>query len=593
MKWSTESERRGGAPRVGLLMVSALALGLVGCTQSMPPPDGHITPPEQKSAGSIPEPVLHSSAILQPKPLQSVPRSTADVYSIGVSDMPVRDLLYALAQDAKLNLDIHPGVKGRVTLNAIEQTLPRILERLAQQVDLRFEVEGDTLVVSPDKPFLRTYHVDYINVTRTSDSRMLLNNKVATGDLPGSDSGDSIGSGNGSTLTVDNYSRNQFWHTLVTNIEGILGDTSTESSVDGEDETEGGSEAGLDSAPAAQQMRAPENVFANPQSGLISVRANSRQHAEVQSFLDKVLIGARRQVRIEATLVEVELSDAYQQGIDWSVVKDLDRNDEKIAIDGTSGVVSTGSLSNSQITPQFKDAPNFVFNAINPASGISNITATVHGVTSALRYLKEFGNVRVLSTPRLVTLNNQMSVLKVVDNEVYFTIEAKTDEDENTKYTSEVHTVPVGLVMNVLPQISPNDEVTLIVRPTITRIIGYTRDPNPGLSTIVSEVPRIQVRELESILSVNSGNTAMIGGLMQNKISQSDAGLPGLSAIPVLGNFFNYKNDSVVKTELIVFLRPTVIHQDSDLMHENDRDALHRAHKPYSIRGGKTELWGL
>ncbi|MGN7612630.1 secretin N-terminal domain-containing protein [Magnetococcales bacterium HHB-1] len=565
----------------GNRMVSGLlgiVLGLSGCMANPPPePKGHIKPPERSIGGDIPTPVEHSQFVDMPD--KSVLANDVEVYSIGVSDMPVRDLLYALARDAKLNVDINPGVQGRVTLNAIEQTLPRILERVAQQVDLRYEVRGDTLIVSPDLAFLKTYPINYINIQRSSDIQMSLNSRIDTGS---NGEKNAIASENSSSVNVGTRSQNEFWKTLVNNVRGIIKEEQVRTKVPSIPAEPGGAEEEQKEVTLEADKVESEgnsNVFANPQSGLLTVRATSRQHAEIQAYLDQVMVGARRQVRIEATLVEVELSDQFQSGVDWSVVRDLAHNRQVTAIPGTSGVAVTTNLTNTQATPLFQDAPNFTMSTLSAASGLGNITATVRGVTSTVRLLEQFGKVQVLSTPRLVTLNNQVAVLKVVDNEVYFTIEAKTDEDENTRYTSEVHTVPVGLVMSVLPQISPSEEVTLIVRPTITRIVGYVQDPNPGLTTVASQVPKVQVREMEAILRVESGQVAMIGGLMQNRVDRSDAMVPGFSRVPFLGHLFNYKNDSHKKTELIVFMRPTVVSSHADLLNSDDIAALREAHK--------------
>jgi general secretion pathway protein D len=126
-----------------------------------------------------------------------------------------------------------------------------------------------------------------------------------------------------------------------------------------------------------------------------------------------------------------------------------------------------------------------------------------------------------------------------------------------------VHSVPIGFVMAVTPQVSDGEQVTLNVRPTISRIIGYVEDPSPALAEadVVSLVPEVQVREVESILKVASGQIGVLGGLMQDTVDKSTDGIPGLSRIPWLGNLFSYRDDSASKTELIIFLRPVVIRQ--------------------------------
>ncbi|HEV7816200.1 MAG TPA: type II and III secretion system protein, partial [Janthinobacterium sp.] len=183
-----------------------------------------------------------------------------------------------------------------------------------------------------------------------------------------------------------------------------------------------------------------------------------------------------------------------------------------------------------------------------------------------------FGKVKVLSSPKISVLNNQTALLKVVDNNVFFTIKvtpAVLGINGNIAtpavYESQLETVPVGFVMSVTPQISDADEVTLNVRPTITRIVDYVNDPNPALAAgnVVSRVPVIQARELESIMKVNSGQIAVMGGLMQDSVDNSKDGVPGLSSLPVVGNLFTYRNESSTKSELVIFMRPVVVRDAS------------------------------
>jgi general secretion pathway protein D len=201
-----------------------------------------------------------------------------------------------------------------------------------------------------------------------------------------------------------------------------------------------------------------------------------------------------------------------------------------------------------------------------PIYGITyrNANSIIGDITATIRLLEQFGNVKVLSSPKLMVLNNQTAILKVVDNVVYFTMKVEyneTDTRTRQSYTTTINTVPVGLVMNVTPQISDNDMVTLNVRPTISRILRYTPDPNPTLAQGGTEnlIPEIQVREIESVLRVNNGNVAIIGGLMEDTTTQNKTGVPLLSDLPWVGDLFSYRDDQYSKTELVIFLRPVVV----------------------------------
>ncbi len=293
----------------------------------------------------------------------------------------------------------------------------------------------------------------------------------------------------------------------------------------------------------------------------------------MQLFLDNLMVGARRQVRIEATILEVRLDKSHEKGIDWSAFRDVRTNI------GSTNTVIGDNTSTALATVVNTEDPIASLNITDPIAGLANVSGVFHNVNIAVKLLDQFGDVRVLSSPKLVTLNNQISVLKVVDNLVYFTVEKNERESNSTlitTYTSNVRTVPVGLVMSVLPQISPNGQVSLIVRPTVTRVVDFVTDPNPDLATqnIVSRIPQIQVREMESMLSVQSSQTAVIGGLMTSVINNADNNVPGLSKIPLFGALFEHKKRSVSNVELVIFLKPTVIQSDVDLTEANELTLL-------------------
>jgi general secretion pathway protein D len=291
-------------------------------------------------------------------------------------------------------------------------------------------------------------------------------------------------------------------------------------------------------------------VIVNPEGGLIAVRATARQHEKIAQFLDVVLGAAKRQVLIEATIIEVKLSNAYQQGINWSNLAGGGLKLTQGAVGSLPSGVTVGT------TPGI-----FVINYLNPTSRLGNLATTI-------QLLESFGKVKVLSSPKISVLNNQTALLKVVDNNVFFSIKvtpailnANGVPTTPATYESHLETVPVGFVMSVTPQISDSDEVTLNVRPTITRVVGKVKDPNPALATanVTSEVPVIQARELESIMKVNSGQIAVMGGLMQDSVDNAKDSVPVLGRIPVLGDLFSYRNENTTKTELVIFMRPVVV----------------------------------
>lgn len=567
------------AVTVRLPLGAVVACCMVACAAPPAPPTSkdHLQAPASVP-GKPPDFVLAP-------PLPTPPRPTArqEVYSVVVQHVQVQDLLFALARDAKLNVDIHPAITGTVSMNVRDQTLTEILDRIARQVDLRYDIQGRNLSIVADTPFIRSYRVDYPNIQRDATNSISTSTSVASaGAAPGA-SGSGSGS-NASMSEISSKSNNRFWDTLVANVRDMLNEAATapaNAAAAAPGSAPAPAPAAASSAPLAAAAASPApartpttagtgaaaaapasrsevvSVMANPESGYLSVRATQRQHERVREFLGRVMNAARRQVLIEATIVEVDLSSRYQQGIDWSLVKP-----NGTAFDSSFTISPKGSSGG--------------FQTGGAVSALSSLTLTGpsvfkgYDITGMLNMLESFGTLRVLSSPKISVLNNQSSVLKVVDNKVYFTITATAATSTTTggittttpaTYTSTFNSVPIGLMMTVTPQISESSEVILNLRPTISRITGFATDPNPDLakSNVVNRIPEVQTREMESVLRVQSGGVAILGGLMQDSRNNNSDEVPLLNRLPVLGNLFKYRDEASKKTELVIFLRPTVL----------------------------------
>jgi general secretion pathway protein D len=553
--------------------------------------DSHIVAPPPPPA-SIPQPV---GAVPLPPPPEA--RESEVRYSVVVANQPVREVLLAMARETRVNFDIHPGIEGRINLNAIDQTLKQILTRIARQVDVRWESDGQTITVMPDTPYLRTYKVDYVNMSRDVTGTIGVQSQVVA--PPSATGTGSAGSGqNTSLLKVDATARNRFWESLEKNVKDLLRETdkqfpegSSETLLTGRRQAAGTEtpRAPVTLGPTGNALPSPTyptspvqatdiaaageiserrltfreaaSVIVNSETGIVTVRATSRQHEKVAEFLASVVGSARRQVLIEATVVEVRLNDNYQTGVDWSAL-------------GLNGLGYSVSQSFLAAAPSLTNPPFFAISYSNPnGPGGRDITSTV-------KLLDVFGNTRVLSSPKIMAVNNQTAVLKVVDNLVYFTVQAQVTPGNNNQapivaYTTTQNVVPVGFVMNVTPQIGENDVVVLNVRPSVSRILRYVNDPNPDLARVgvTNQVPEIQSREFESVLRVPSGRIAILGGLMHDQFEGNTTGVPLIARVPFLGDAFSYRNDTSRKSELVIFLRPIVI-RDASL--EGDLAAYRR-----------------
>lgn len=554
--------------------VICAALLLAGCAANesrIPTSAGHISGAAKSAAADdIPQPVQLATQLPPPKP-QAKPPS----YSVVVTEVPVKELLFALARDTQLNIDVHPNIQGVVTLNAINETLPAILDRVANQVNIRYKLDGRTLIITPDTPYLKTYKVDYVNLSRKTTSSIGVSAQVATtgaaagvGGAAGGQAGAT--SGNSSSTTVTSTSSNEFWEVLAANIRDLIKSTRSvsQSAEERNARVEAARTAREDrlqqaNAVARAGQAAPnlfnavfgqgaqnqleekkDDVIVNPAAGAVLVMATDAQQKLVQQYLDGIQSAANRQVLIEATIVEVTLKDEFRAGIDWTRLAAL-------------GATRTGFA--------FANPANLV----GAVTGFATLTYqnASNNFKAEIDLLQSFGDARVLSSPKLLMLNNQTSMLKVVDNLVYFSVQVTPGSTTNgnvvtpSTYSTTAHTVPVGVIMAVTPQVNEHGRITLVVRPTITRRNGTVDDPNPDLKRagVENKVPIIQVREMESVLQAVSGETIILGGLMQDDTAKNRDGLPGLIDNAATNIALGSRERKITQTELVIFLRPTVI----------------------------------
>jgi general secretion pathway protein D len=372
---------------------------------------------------------------------------------------------------------------------------------------------------------------------------------------------------------VDINSVNQLWDSIVQNVKDILQET--DKILPGGATAQGvaappapaaqpaaPAQPGAPAQPAAAQplqllvpaYREASSVIANRESGVIYVRATLKQHEKVQEFLDQVLANAKRQVLVEATVAEVQLNNQYQRGIDWSRLR--------------GGATGFQIQQSSAGTPANIDTSAFVVGL-----GLGGLN-----FTGAVKLLESFGDVKVLSSPKLGVLNNQAALLRVTRDIVYFTITPATSSGTaagggtvvtTPTFTTTPNIAAEGFMMSVLPQISEADTVVLNVRPTVRRRVDFAADPNPALvnaNPALSRqnlIPVFETREFDSILRIQSGQLAVLGGLMQDSASTVEDTVPGLSSLPFFGQLFNQRRDENRKTELVIFLRATVIRDAS------------------------------
>jgi general secretion pathway protein D len=312
----------------------------------------------------------------------------------------------------------------------------------------------------------------------------------------------------------------------------------------------------------------PSAFSINKQAGLVSVFSSARQHKKVHQYMTKLRRISTAQVLIEAKILEVALTDEFASGIEWNKVGGLNLTGlARASITAPRPVLDPDSLGN-------------VFSlTLEPTS---NIDAVVSAIS-------RFGTVRALSSPRITVLNNQSAMLSVVENKTFFELKVKTQTDAVTgnrtvDVNSKVRSVPEGIMVTVMPAINLDaGEISLALRPTITRITGSVDDPSIALALlsadpanaailndVKSTVPQLAVQEIDSIIKMQTGQVMVMGGLMQDRNDSEEVGIPVLSEVPLLGNLFKSHKDKTTKSELVIFIKATIV--PGNTVNDTDKD---------------------
>lgn len=501
------------------------------------------------SSNDYNEPSIPEASNILTTPIPSSLMSDKLISISVTEDIPLKDVLIELSRLADVDMEIDPRIDGGIILRVKDKPFKSVIERVVDLGGLRYSVKDGVMRIERDTPYKVDYLVDFLNVTRSSESSI----NVDTQGLGGDDAELPSGSASSTTQT----SEADVWASIEEAITNILNFTR-------ETNLLGSSERFEEDTISSGEGNAFLQL--NRQAGLISVIATKQQHESVSEYLRKVEEQISTQVLIEAKVVEVTLDEQYRSGVDWSYL--------------------TADGSSLSITGNF-DA------GINNSADFFTISATHTGAASlskAISFTEQFGVTRTLSSPRLNAMNNQQSVLSFAENEVYFTIEAQEEEDDDgnggtsTTLTieSESNTIPVGVILTLQPSINlSTNEITMHIRPTLSRITDTVSDPGVAIiaarnnvPSIQSNIPIVEIRELDSILKIKSGEIMVIGGLMQDIQSSVDKGVPFVNRAPIVGNLFKSKVQTTETVETVIFIKATIIRN-------NDRRSIHQDDKKY------------
>ncbi|MGE0080720.1 MAG: pilus (MSHA type) biogenesis protein MshL [Thiohalomonadaceae bacterium] len=527
--------------------LAAVALLTACATRGPTPAEEMRAALEEKPAQSAAVPPSEvSEALLPPINIQLPGVESADTeprFDVRVRGVPARDFFLGLVEGTAWNMVVPPDVKGSITLDLKNVTVPEVMEIVRKTHGFEYERGAGHFTVLPERLQTRIFHVDYIDMKRTGQSQM----SAAPGEV--SQAGTTVsGTGAGTQLAeartvsaANSYSRintdsdAQFWANLTESLRQI---------VSGEG----------------------RSVTVNAQSGVVVVRALPGELRAVADFLEATQTTVQRQVILEARILEVELSDGYQSGINWAAL----RNDAKeTAVFGfgrdLSGTVSSNS-SNSGSANTSPAASNVTQSFADSLTASLSRPFTVglfaQDFTAFIDLLKTQGEVQVLSSPRVSTVNNQKAVIKVGSDEFFVTnVDSTTTTGAATTQQVNVELTPFfsGVALDVLPQIGRDGDIILHVHPSVSEVTEQVKNINAAGGTFTLPLAASTIRESDTVIRARDGQIVVLGGLMQTRQIEEDAGVPFLSDLPVLGYLFKHKSLSKRKSELVILLKPTVV----------------------------------
>ena len=555
---------------------------------------------ETDAAGGSEPPVPDLAEILAaPRPPKL---GETKLVSVAVTDdVPLKDVLIELARLAEVDIEVDSSITGGISFRAKDRPFNEVIERIADLAALRYTFKNNVLRVERDTPYVQIYSLDFLNVERNSTNKSSVDTGILTtggsssgggsGGAGGSSGGSSSGGGgnNSSSSSLDSKSDSDFWKQFEGSIKQILGYSASKriSSADiSAQPVTPASAAATGAVPVVAPAPAPapapaanpadagklaEGAFygINRQASILTISATEKQHELVREFLRRIQANVSSQVLIEAKIVEVTLNNEFQSGINWTKL-----GNNKISFAGNLTSPAASPLTNQATIDIGKPHQLAFTNQID--------------LSAAVQLIESFGTTRTLSSPRLHATNNQQAILTFTQNFVYFNVQITNTPPvisngvvitpSQTTVNSTLHTTPIGIILALQPSINlDTSEVTMSIRPTLSRITGTVNDPGAEFSLALlaqqgvditgippNPTPIVEVRELDSILKLKSGQVMVIGGLMQDIADNTDKGVPGASSIPFIGSLFKGVDKQHQLSELVIFIRATIVDSNGD-----------------------------
>jgi MSHA biogenesis protein MshL len=563
---------------LGLMVISA---GLAGCTSNPFAPSNVSINPKIQSELAKSAAQAKGQAALPPKeitdelfeplkiePPKAMAKRVEPRFDLVVNKAPATQVLMGIVSGSPYSIALSPELKGDISINLRDVTLFEALNALRDLYGYEYKMNGKQIFVEPQTIQTRVFQVNYItgarkgtSATKVTSGTVSSSGAGGAGQAAAASGGTGVGtpaSSGGGAANMQVYAsdvsmgtNNDFWGEMANSLHSMIGE-------------ENG-----------------RKIVINPQSGLIMVRAMPKEIRQIEKFLSLMQVTVDRQVILEAKILKVELNKESQQGINWAFLRKGSRDVTFGNVSGNTSLGTTGTVTDGTIS---STTPGFLSNSSPIPIGGSAFALAVQGgnFSALLTFLETQGNVEVLSSPRIATINNQKAVLKV-GNDAFFVTNVKTNVTTTTGgaiVTPDIQLQPYfsGISLDVTPQIDRDDNIILHVHPFVSEVTQVNRTvtlsaANGGTYTIPTASSNIN--ETDSIVRTRDGNVIAIGGLMSESINNTRSKVPGLGDVKFLGNLFRQKDEVSKKTELVILLKSTVVRGgDSwaqDMLESQDR----------------------
>lgn len=513
-------------------------LSLLGCAQQQSTPSASVAPASTAATATAmpnvsvaPKPVAAPARPVARQPYPSLsrikqPRSQdGRRFDVAASNAPAQAFFAGLVEGSHANVVVHPEINVGISIQLKNVTLEEALEATCDLYDLDYLGREYGYQVVPRKLQSQVFRVDYLDVMRNGRSNTLVSSGQVSFSQSDSEGSSSSSSSEDSSTTqsaqIQTESLSEVWKNLKAGVETLVGN------------------------------KKGRSVVVDAQSGTVVVKALPSELRDVEAFLARAQKSLQRQVLIEAKIVEVTLQEGSDTGIQWN----------------TFGEGFTGTVldSENKVTGNQAISPPATL-VDSTIEGAFSLAVNATDFTGVLRLLKAQGDVQVLSSPRIATVNNQKAVIKVGTDE-FFVTRVSSSTTTTTTATSTIPEVTLtpffsGIALDVTPQIGEDSNVILHVHPTVTEVTEKKKEIDLGEDELTLPLAFSSVRETDSVIKASDGQVVVIGGLMQNKEKNLESGVPFFSDIPVIGKLFEQNRDTRVKSELVILLRPRVLQPD-------------------------------